>query len=65
MKIKLEKMLAYLDLAEESKRREKNIKEMSYYTIFDKQEEQKLDLSFQRKVTQRLLNRIQTLKKEL
>ena len=65
MKIKLKKMLAYLDLAEESKRREKNIKEMSYYTIFDKQEEQKLDLSFQRKVTQRLLNRIQTLKKEL
>jgi len=65
MKEKLEKMLFYLELAEDSKKREKNIKEMSYYVIFDRSEEQKADLSFQRKVTQRLLNRVQTLKKEL
>lgn len=65
MKEKLEKMLSYLELAEDSKKREKNISESTYYVFFGNKEIQKADLSFQRKVTQRLLNRVQTLKKEL
>jgi hypothetical protein len=65
MKDKIEKMLAYLDLAEQSKKREYNISELPYYKTFGSEYERKRDLSFQRKVTQRLLNRVQTLKREL
>ena len=65
MKTKLEKMLLYWDLMEQSKWKETNIKESVYYNVFNKSFEQLSDLKFQKKVTLRLLNRINNLKLEL
>jgi len=65
MKKKLEKMLLYLDLIEQSKWKENNIAESIFYTVFATKEEQRDKLKEQVKVTKRLENRVETLKKEL
>ena len=65
MKKKLEKMLLYLDLIQQSEWKENNITESVYYKAFDRLAEQRTALKFQVKVTARLKNRLETLKLEL
>ena len=65
MRGKLEKMLLYCDLIKHSQWKENNIRTSVYYNGGGKEYEQNNARKFQKKVTERLLNRIQTLKIEL
>ena len=65
MKKKLEKMLLYLDLIQQSEWKERHITESVYYKAFDRLAEQRTALKFQVKVTARLKSRLETLKLEL
>ena len=65
MKEKLEKMLDYLELLNQSKAKEKAIINSVFYKMFGRYNQQKEELVFQVAVTKRIENRLETLKKEL
>ena len=65
MKEKLEKMLDYLELLNQSKAKEKAIINSVFYKMFGRYNQQREELVFQVAVTKRIENRLETLKKEL
>lgn len=66
MREKLNKMLAYQDMVDYSKMKEIGINALPFYKAFPEYKpEQERRVSFQRKVTKRIENRMQTLKLEL
>ena len=65
MKGKLNKMLVYLDLLDQSEHKIFSIKNSKYYKVFGKYNEQEIDLERQQKVSDKIIARIENLKKEL
>jgi hypothetical protein len=62
---KLEKILLYIELYRESQERENNIKRSVFYLTFGRYNQQEEELAQQKKVTEKIKNRIENLKKEL
>ena len=65
LKKKVDKMMLYVELYEQSKAKEKNIIHSVFYLTFGRYNQQKEELEFQEKVSNKIENRINTLKKEL
>ena len=65
MKGKLNKMLVYLDLLDQSEHKIFIINNSKYYKVFGKYNERDIDLERQQKVSDKIIARIENLKKEL